>query len=406
MASTFPPAPRALSYVTVKKRRLLIATQLLLAIAYALPVLTIADRLTGSDFLIYYTGGAIVRDGLGSRLYDLDLQHDYQAQVLAQEGSHSNFGLFPFINPPHAALLLTPFCYLPPKVAASVFLAFNCLIAAWVLFRLWQLAARWSRTEQMLLLTTVLATEVFWYSLGLGTMTVLVFACILEYYLALSAGRDTRAAVWLIAATVKPQLILLPALIPLALRRWRLIAVAASLGLLVGLSVSLSLGFHVWLDYFRVIREVSAHGETYGALSRLMNNLRMILYWTVPPQALILVYLALLAGVIGIFWLWRSSREFGLRFALTVLLGLFLAPYLHYQDTLIAFLPAALSFDFARSKRPRLLPVFQVLVLAATFVPAALIFSRYNRPLGWVWPLPFIIILMVVCAIALRREEA
>jgi hypothetical protein len=388
-------------------RRLLIATQLAFAITYALLVLTISDRLTGSDFLIYYTGGAIVRDGLGVRLYDLDLQGTYQAKVLGLESSDSRFGLFPFINPPHAALVFTPFAYLPPKAAASIFLAFDCLIAAWVLRRLWQLAAGWSRTEQMLLLTTVLATEVFWYGLGLGTMTVLVFACILEYYLALRAGRDTWAAIWLIAATVKPQLILLPALIPLALRRWRLIAVAMSLGLLVGLSVSLSLGFHIWLDYLRLLREVSAHGETYGALSMLMDNLRMILYRTVPPQAVVpLVYVALLAGVASIFWLWRSPREFGLRFALTVLLGLFLAPYLHYQDTLIAFLPAALSFDFVRSKRPKLLPVFQVLVVSATLVQAVLIVTPHKRPFGFIWPLPLIMILAAVCALALRREEA
>jgi hypothetical protein len=202
-------------------RRLLITAQLLVAIAYALPVLTIADRLTGTDFLIYYTGGAIVRDGQGSSLYDLNLQKVYQAKALGLESSDPSFGLFPFINPPHAALLLTPFAYLSPKVAASVFLAFDCLIGAWILYRLWQLAARWSRGEQMLLLTTVLATEVFWYGLALGTMTVLVFACVLEYYLALRDGRDTRAAIWLIAATVKPQLILLPALIPFAQRRWR-----------------------------------------------------------------------------------------------------------------------------------------------------------------------------------------
>ncbi len=84
---------------------------------------------------------------------------------------------------------------------------------------------------------------------------------------------------------------------------------------------------------------------------------------------------------------------------------MFLAPYLHYQDALIAFLPAALSYDFARNNRLKLLPVFQVLVLAATFVPAALVISRYNRPLGWIWPVPFIIILTVVCAIGLRRKE-
>jgi hypothetical protein len=237
-------------------------------------------------------------------------------------------------------------------------------------------------------------------------MTVLVFACILEYYLALSAGRDTRAAIWLIAATVKPQLILLPALIPLALRRWRLIGVAISLGLVVGLSLSLSFGFHIWLDYLRLLREVSAHGGTYGALSMLMDNLRMILYWTVPLQAVVpLVYLALLAGVVGIFWLWRSPREFGLRFALTILLGLFLAPYLHYQDTLIAFLPAALGFDFVRSNTPKLLPVFQVLVVALTLGQAALIITPHNRPFGFIWPLPLIMILAAVCALALRRRK-
>jgi hypothetical protein len=237
-------------------------------------------------------------------------------------------------------------------------------------------------------------------------MTVLVFTCVLEYYLALSKGRDTRAAIWLVAASIKPQLILLPALIPLALRRWRLICIAAGLGLLVGLAASLILGFHIWLDYLRVLREVNTHGETYGALSAFMDNLRMILYWTVPASAVVpLVYLFLLMGVIGTFWLWSKPRDFGLRFALTMLLGLFLAPYLHYQDTLIAFLPAALSYDSVRTNKLKFLPVLQVLLLAATFLPPAIFLTRYARPLGWVWPLPLIIVLTIVSAVALRRRE-
>jgi hypothetical protein len=134
-----------------------------------------------------------------------------------------------------------------------------------------------------------------------------------------------------------------------------------------------------------------------------MDNLRMILYWTLSPAAVLpLVYLALLAGAIGVYWMWRSSRAFGLRFALTVLLGLFLAPHLNYQDTLVAFLPAALGYDFARNNRPRLLPMFQAMMLAATFVPAALIITHYDRPLGWIWPLPLILILAAVYAVALR----
>jgi len=386
-------------------RRLLIAAQLLLAVAYALPVFS-ADRLTYSDFFSFYTGWAIVRDGQGGRLYDLDLQSAYQAKAFGLESSQSHRGLLPFINPPHAALILTPFAYLTPKTAASLYLLFNCLIAIWVLYRLWQLAADWSRDAQMLLLTTTLATEVFWYALGSGTMTMLIFLCLTEYYLAMRAGRDVRAAIWLIAATIKPQLILLPAFIPLAQRRWRLVGMVATLGLLVGLSISLSFGFHIWEDYLRVLRQVGTHGEAYGASPMLMDNLRMILYWTAPPAAVVpLVYLALLAGVVGTCWLWRSARHFGLRFALTMLLGLILAPHLNYQDTVVAILPAAIGYDFARSQRPELLPMFQVLVLAATFVPAALIITRYVRPFGWVWPLPLIMILAAMCALALRRRE-
>ena len=130
----------------------------------------------------------------------------------------------------------------------------------------------------------------------------------------------------------------------------------------------------------------------------------MILYWTVPSSAVIpLVYLALLAGALGICWLWRSDSDFGLRFSFTLLLSLLLAPHLNYQDTLVAFLPAALGYDFVRKKRPKLVPVFQLLVLAATFVPPLFIITRYDRLLGWVWPLPLMMILAAVCALGLRR---
>ena len=218
-----------------------------------------------------------MRDGQGERLYDLELQSAYQAKAFAPESSDSRFGLLPFINPPHVALVLAPFAYLSPKAAASIFLAFNCLLAAWVLYRLWQLAAVWPRAAKILLLTTTIATEVFWYNLGTGTMTLLAFVCIIEYYLAMRAGRDVRAAVWLIVAILKPQLILLIAFIPLAQRRWRLVGIVIVLGLFIGLSVSLSFGLHIWGDYGRLLRQVSAHGEAYGASPLRMDNLRMIL---------------------------------------------------------------------------------------------------------------------------------
>jgi hypothetical protein len=91
----------------------------------------------------------------------------------------------------------------------------------------------------------------------------------------------------------------------------------------------------------------------------------MILYWTVRPRAIVpLVYLGTACGRGRHFWLCFSS-ECGLRFAVTLPLGLFLVPYLHYQDSLVAFLPDVLGYDCARSRRPKLLRVFRVLILVA-----------------------------------------
>jgi Glycosyltransferase family 87 len=385
--------------------RLMIGAQLLLALAYTLPLFS-SELLIDSDFISFYTGWEMVRNGDGPRLYDLELQNAYQAELWGSAGPPFHFRMLPFVNPPHAALIFMPLAYLSPRSAAFVFLGFNCLVGVWVLRRLWQLAANWSQSARLLLITTMLGTEVFWYGLATRTLTLIVLACLIEYYRAIKGGRDVSAAVWLVAATVKPQLILLPGLVPLALRRWRLIAIVLTVGILIAFCISLSLGFHIWTDYVRLLREVSLHGDVYGAPPLLMNNLRMILYRTLPSVVVLpFVYIGLLAGMAVIFWLWRSARAFELKFALTLLIGLCVAPHLNYQDTLIAFLPASILYEHAGLKSRTVSRIFQLLLIIATIVPAALIFSGYSRTLRWIWPLPLILILIGLCVRALRVEQ-
>ena len=383
----------------------MIGTQLLLALAYTLPLFS-SELIADSDFISFYTGSTIVRNGEGERLYDSELQQTYQAELLGPERVPSHFRFLPFLNPPHAALIFLPHSYFKLRSAAFVFLAFNCLIAVWVLRRLWQLSAGWTPSARVLLITTVLGTEVFWYGLATRTLTLIVFACLIEYYRLLKDGRDTGAALWLVAATIKPQLILLPSFVPVVLRRWRLIVNAASVGVLIALCISLTFGFHIWSDYLRLLREVSLNGEAYGASPLLMNNLRMLLYRTVPSVAVLpLVYAGLVAGMAGTIFLWRTVRTFKLKFALTILLGLFVAPHLNYQDTLLAFLPATIIYDWARLKSGSLVRVFQWLLPLATLAPAILIFSGYSRELRWIWPLPLILILLALCVSALRAQQ-
>jgi len=179
-----------------------------------------------------------------------------------------------------------------------------------------------------------------------------------------------------------------------------------SVGVFVALCISLAVGFHIWSDYLGVLREVSNNGAAYGASPLQMNNLRMILYRILPSAVVLpVVYIALLAGVATTFWIWRSARACELKFALTVLIGLFLAPHLNYQDTLLAFLPASIIYDHARLESQYRTRVFEWLLPVATLIPAALIFSGYGRTLRWIWPLPFILILIGLCVRALRAEH-
>lgn len=385
--------------------RLLIVAQLLLALAYTLPLFS-SELIADSDFISFYTGSSIVRDGEGRRLYDLELQRAHQAELLRAENAPAHLRFLPFINPPHAAPFFMPLSYVSFKSAAFVFLLFNCLVAIWVLRRLWQLAEGWTQSARVLLITTLLGTEIFWYGLATRTITLIIFACLIEYYRLFKDRRDTGAALWLVAATVKPQLIFLPGFVPVVLRRWRLIVTAVSLGTLIALCVSVGFGFHIWPDYLRLLREVSLNGEAYGASPLLMNNLRMLLYRTVPSGAVLpLVYAGLLAGMVITILLWRSFHAFELKFALTVLLGLFLAPHLNYQDTLLVFLPGAIIYDWARVKSVSLVRIFQWLLPIVTLAPAVLIFSSYSRTLRWIWPLPLILVLISLSIRALRAER-
>ena len=384
--------------------RLLIGAQLLLALAYTLPLFS-SELLRKSDFVSFYTGWSMVRDGEGARLYDVELQRTYEAGLWTSGSPPPPLRLLPFVNPPPAAVTFTPFSYFSFGIAAYVFLALNCLVAVWVLRRLWQLTAGWERPARILLITTILGTEVLWYGLATRTITLIVFACLIEYYRSLKEGRDACAAVSLIAGAFKPQLIFLTAFIPIILRRWRVVLIAASLGGLIVLGISRGFGFHIWPDYLRLLREVSANGEMYGAFPLQMNNLRMFLYRIAPSGAVVpLVYAGLIIGMVGVFWLWRSARGFELKFAVTLLLGLFLAPHLNYQDTLVVFLPAVIIYDWAREKDELVVKVLQSLIVIATLLPPILIFSG-NRTLRWIWPVAFILILIALGVRALRSEQ-
>lgn len=113
------------------------------------------DMLWRADFTAFYTGWTIVREGKGASLYDLNLQAQYQQALL--QGRSFYDGVLPFINPPHIALLLSPFAWLPRTTAYFIWSLIQAALLIWLLLLIRRLSALWDLSERRLLFSAVIA---------------------------------------------------------------------------------------------------------------------------------------------------------------------------------------------------------------------------------------------------------
>jgi len=78
------------------------------------------------DFTIFYSAGKIVRQGLGSKLYDEQTQYRVQQEFAA--GVSIRQGPLPYNHPPFEALIFVPFTWLPYFTAYLLWDLVNLLI--------------------------------------------------------------------------------------------------------------------------------------------------------------------------------------------------------------------------------------------------------------------------------------
>jgi alpha-1,2-mannosyltransferase len=309
-----------------------------------------------ADFTAFYTGWAIVCDGQGAHLYDLDLQARYQRRIL--DGRSFADDLLPFDYPPPAAILFAPLALLPRSGAFWVWTGAQALLLLWMSRLLLWIARRWSPHERWSMMSAVLAFPPLLFTFQLGAFSLLMAVCVLQAYLALKTSRESRAGLWLAIGALKPQAVLQPVWMLVGARRWRAVA---SMGFAAAGMVVLSsalLGWRTWPDFLRIIRTVSvlfdAHGiapsEMYnfkGALTSLMGSQRGNLINLLSAIAILMASAATLS-------IWRRAgsddRSFDLRMALTILLGILFSPHQYPQDTLMLVVPAALVYGHLRER--------------------------------------------------------
>src|SRR5205823_610860 len=92
---------------------------LLASVAFGHPPRNMAGKPILPDFLAHWIGGRLLLDGQTVRLYDPDVQHALQTQVVGEQDA-----LAWFVNPPFMAFFYAPFAalpYLPSALAWTLF---------------------------------------------------------------------------------------------------------------------------------------------------------------------------------------------------------------------------------------------------------------------------------------------
>ena len=367
------------------------------------------DGSKSADYTAFMTGWTIVLDGRGPDLYDVPTQIEIQRDLLG--GRTFEAGLNPFNNPPHLVLPFVPLAVLPLLPSYVVWGAVQLGLLAWLGWRmLSQVASGWRGSERVLLIVAMLAMPPLVITLFQGALSLVVTVAMLEAFIALRAGRERAAAVWLVVGSLKPQVVVAIGAAVLGGRRWRVVAWGlALLGVTVA-AATLVMGVGIWPDYARFLGDYVGSFDVLSVRPTVMWNLRGTLTMLVGPEraadqaaAINTIAIAVwIAGLLGIAAWWSrrawepTSPRFQLGFALTLVLGMLLSPHLNPHDGMLLVPAGALAYGVLRGERFG--PAFGAFLVAAPFLILVANPLSANEVWGTIVRVPVVIMLVMVAA--------
>ena len=301
------------------------------------------------DFTSFYTGALMLRQGLGSRLYDLAAQAQVQQALLRPYGWVFADGLLPYIYPPFLAVLFVPLTWVSLQWA---FILWNLANLALIITTVALLLAQWRRLSPgYLAISTVIALAFIPVFQGVrnGQSSFLVLLALTLTYVAQAKKHEALSGLALAFGLIKPQLVVLFVLWLLVRRRWRaLLAFGAAAIALLFVSCGIT-GSDGLMAYLPLTRQMLAWDGRYGIYPAVMPNLRGTVVrlshlhqaWQGSPPSTLATMLANVLFALPILWLlflgWRTSRQGSmgaedLCFAQTISAGLLLSPHLYGHD--------------------------------------------------------------------------
>ena len=335
-------------------RRAIIAVHAALAIGFGITFVRNVLTPTGivaTDFTVFWTGWWLILHGHAQALYDAAAQLEVQQSLMG--GMHFQGGLMAFLNPPHAALAGTPFGWLADhageRIAFLVWTALNLalLIALdrWLREELGATAgsARWVMTSALVGFYPVFQT------INIGQTSLLLAVAALGLHRAVKGSRPLAGATWLLALTIKPQMVPPVLVFLIARRSWRLLGYSTAMLALAGAITAWVLRPTIWLEYashLGTLEHFFGSGTPVHMLN-LRGTLTRAFGASAQPAIDTVAYALWIAAtlLVGVLFAYRrihETQDTRPAYTLAVAVALLASPHLFVQDVVVWAVPLVL----------------------------------------------------------------
>jgi hypothetical protein len=325
------------------KRAVILAGVIVIEIVMAIVLVPSTDhaRIETTDFLNFYVGATVVREGNGRTLYQTETQQLVLQSILGRRVTEY------YLHPPFEAAALVPFSYLRIERAFVVWTLVNAALLGLLPLLFTGCVSFIARRPYLGLLGFAFPPVLA--SLTLGQDSILVLFFISAAYLLGVKKRDFVAGLVLSLATVKFQIVLILALLLLVSRKFRFIcgfvAGCASLALA---SVLVTGGSGI-IEYFRFVHWFDLHNGFGNVNPASMMNWRGLLAgigWEDHSRLYSAIGSAMLIalGIVSSRWI-RATKNYELGFSLYLAIALAASPYNFFQDAAILLLSIFLAMD-------------------------------------------------------------
>jgi hypothetical protein len=325
-----------------------------------------------SDFSVFYTGWQLVLHD-PSHTYDVEAQRQVQTALL--QGRQFKGGVMTYYYPPHAAVALAPLGLLDFHDAFRVWMVLQLAAAALLVRWLLQLSRLEGKLDRWVLATAVVAFLPLLYALEIGQLSIIMTVALIGFWRAFDRRRDVEAGAWLLAVTVKPQLLPVPLLLLLAARRFRPVVWMAVWAAPIVAVATAVLGAGVWRGYPAAVRRLEGYvaGGSHDHMLNLRGLLSRLFGLDHDRPIVIVCTMVFAAATLCAYLLLRRHARRGpiplTAFAAALALELPTALHLHLQDALVWAIP---------------------LVVFSTRGGDAAAWSRRFAPFALAWPLAFV----------------